>query len=323
LIEQAVRKMLEGDELALAKLISLAEKGGPHVPEMMKLLAGRLGHAHKIGITGPPGAGKSTLADRLTSVIRQGGATAAVLAVDPTSPFSGGAVLGDRVRMQKHFTDKGVYIRSMASRGATGGLTQVTGEVIDIVDASGKDYILLETVGVGQSEMDILDYADTVVVVLAPDAGDSVQTMKAGLMEIADIFAVNKSDLPHVDQMVNNLRVMVEPGGRYKGWSIPIMACQAEADLGTVEIFEQIQAHYRYLEASGLLKETRGRQRAKQFGRLLETKVLAELRSALSENASLRGVLEKVKKGELDPDTAADSVLKSGISSILRRNKAG
>jgi LAO/AO transport system kinase len=323
LIGQTVNRMLEGDELALARLISLAERGGPHVSGMMKLLAPHLGGAHRIGITGPPGAGKSTLAGRLTSVIRQSGSTAAILAVDPTSPFSGGAVLGDRVRMQKHFTDEGVYIRSMASRGATGGLTNVIGEVIDIVDASGKDYILLETVGVGQNELDILDYVDTVVVVLAPDTGDSIQTMKAGLMEIADIFVVNKSDLPHIEQMVSSLRVMVESGGRDAAWGIPVMACQAETNSGTGEIFEKIQVHYRYLKASGLLMETRGIQRARQFERLLEIRVLAEIRCALSANGNLEAILEKVKNGKMDPDTAADTILKSGLFPIPGRDKTG
>ena len=321
MIEETVNKMLAGDDLALAKLITLVEKADRRVPEVMRLVLPRTGHAHKIGITGPPGAGKSTLADRLTSIIRQNGSTAAILAVDPTSRFSGGAVLGDRVRMQKHFTDKGVYIRSMASRGAMGGLTYAIGETIDVVDASGREFILLETVGAGQSEMDILDYVDTVMVVLAPDTGDSIQTMKAGLLEIADIFVVNKCDLPHAEQMVDSLRVMVESGGKDPGWEIPVIVCQAESNVGPGEIFEKILSHHRYLKASGLLAKIRSKQRVRQFERLLERKVLSEIRSALCRNGNLEELVEKVKKGEMDPDTAANAVLKSSISFILRRRE--
>jgi len=312
-IARTVQDMLDGDELALAKLISLAEKDGPGLPAVRQLISSRTGRAHRIGITGPPGAGKSTLVDRLISHIRQSSGTAAVLAFDPSSTFTGGAVLGDRVRMQRHSTDRGVYIRSLATRGALGGLSGAANAVIDIVDASGRDYILVETVGVGQSELDVFDYVDTVVVVLAPDSGDSVQSMKAGLLEIADIFVVNKSDLSGAEQVANNLRAMLEVGGSRAGWEIPVLLCQAENDIGVNDLVEKIIAHRRFLAASGHLEKKRGDQRVRQFEHLLEVKVLSGIRSALNADGGLREVLEKVKRGELDPDEAAGIVLKSGL----------
>jgi len=195
-ITKLVEQMLKGENVSLSRIISLLENESSQTAEIMKLVSPHLGKAHSIGITGPPGVGKSTLADKLTALVRKQGLKVGIVAVDPSSPFTGGAVLGDRIRMQQHYLDDGVFIRSMATRGSMGGLPQVAGSVIKVLDAAGKDIILVETVGVGQSEVDIMERTDTVLVVLCPESGDAIQTMKAGLFEIADIFIVNKADNP-------------------------------------------------------------------------------------------------------------------------------
>jgi len=196
---ELVEQMLKGEIVSLSRVISLVENESKELPEIMRLINSHVGKAYCIGITGPPGAGKSTLVDKLTTMIRKESLTVGIIAADPSSPFTGGAVLGDRIRMQQHYLDEGVFIRSMASRGSLGGLPQNTGSVVKVFDAFGKDIVLVETVGVGQSEIDIMKNSDTVVVILSPEAGDSVQTMKAGLFEIADIFVVNKADHPEAD----------------------------------------------------------------------------------------------------------------------------
>ncbi|MBI4640630.1 MAG: methylmalonyl Co-A mutase-associated GTPase MeaB, partial [Candidatus Tectomicrobia bacterium] len=216
-----VERMISGDERALARLISLAENDAEELPDLISRLFPYTGRGYCIGVTGPPGAGKSTIVDKLTQWIRQRGETVGILAVDPTSPFTGGAVLGDRIRMQQHYLDKGVFIRSMASRGSQGGLAKAARNAIKLLDASGKDFIIVETVGVGQTELDIMRVADTVMVVLVPEAGDAIQTMKAGLMEIADIFVVNKADREGADAIRNDLITMLHLSPRYDWWDVP------------------------------------------------------------------------------------------------------
>jgi LAO/AO transport system kinase len=200
-----VKQMLEGDNVSLSRVISLVENESSQVPEIMRFIAPNLGKAHCIGITGPPGVGKSTLVDRLTVLMRRQGLKVGIVAVDPSSPFTGGAVLGDRIRMQQHYLDDGVFIRSMATRGSLGGLPQTAGSVIKLLNAAGKDVALVETVGVGQTEIDIMEKTDTVLVVLCPESGDAIQTMKAGLFEIADILVVNKADNPGADNFVRSI----------------------------------------------------------------------------------------------------------------------
>src|SRR4030043_2407967 len=209
LATELVEEMLAGNVLSLARLITRVERDGADVPRIMKQIYPKLGKAYCAGITGPPGSGKSTIVDRLTAVMRQDCLSVGIIAADPTSPFTGGAVLGDRIRMQQHYLDEGGFIRSMATRGSHGGLPRATGGVIKLLDAFGKHFIVVETVGVGQTELDIMQNADTVVVALVPEAGDTIQTMKAGLMEIADIFAVNKADRPGADYLVGELMSML------------------------------------------------------------------------------------------------------------------
>jgi len=277
----------------------------------MKLIAPHLGKAHCIGVTGPPGVGKSTLADKLTALMRKQGLKVGIIAVDPSSPFTGGAVLGDRIRMQQHYLDDGVFIRSMATRGSMGGLPQTTSSVIKLLDAAGKDIILVETVGVGQSEVDIMEKTDTVLVILCPESGDAIQTMKAGLFEIADIFVVNKSDHPGADNFVRDIQAMLqlrEPSW----WNIPVVATEAVNDVGIEELYKQIQLHHQALCEDGRLSQRRQLQRKQDFIKTLERKLAHKLLMLIEQDGQLSSYIERVEKGELDPHSAADEILKSG-----------
>jgi LAO/AO transport system kinase len=310
-ITNLVEQMLKGDNVSLSRIISLVESESSQVPEIMKLIAPHLGKAHCVGITGPPGVGKSTLVDKLTTLMRKQGLKVGIIAVDPSSPFTGGAVLGDRIRMQQHYLDDGVFIRSMATRGSLGGLPQTAGSVIKLLDAAGKDIVLIETVGVGQSEVDILEKSDTVLVVLSPECGDAIQTMKAGLLEIADIFVVNKADLPGADNFIREIQAMLqlrEPSW----WNIPVIATQAVNDIGIEELYKQIQLHYQALHKEGRLSQRRQLQRKRDFIKTLERKLTSELLRLIEQDGRLSSYMEKVEKGEIDPYSAVDEILKSG-----------
>jgi LAO/AO transport system kinase len=248
-----VEQMRLGAQRPLARLISMIERDDPAVPGLMQQLLPHLGNAYSIGITGPPGGGKSTLVDRLTAILRQKGLTVGIIAADPTSPFSGGAILGDRIRMQQHYLDPGVFIRSMATKDRHGGLPPAAKDVVKLMDAAGKDMILVETVGVGQTELDVVETADTTVVLLVPEAGDAIQTLKAGLMEIADIFVINKADREGADRLMAELRMMREIQLTSGGWDVPIIATQAHRDVGVETLYDTIESHRHYL--AGILDD--------------------------------------------------------------------
>jgi LAO/AO transport system kinase len=308
-----VKEMLAGNVLSLARLITKVEKDGAEVPQIMKRICPQLGKAYCLGVTGPPGSGKSTIVDRLTAVMRRDCLSVGVVAADPTSPFTGGAVLGDRIRMQQHYLDEGVFIRSMATRGSHGGLPHATGGVIKLLDAFGKDFILVETVGVGQTELDIMENADTVVVVLVPEAGDTIQTMKAGLFEIADIFVVNKADRAGADSLVAELQMMLQLRPEETWWRVPVIATEAINNVGIEELYLQIKNHRRALEETGRLPQRRQEQRRREFLEIVERRVSNELLKLVEDDKELSRHMAMVESGEVDPYSAADEILRPRI----------
>lgn len=305
--KELASRLLAGDKRALARLISLVENNEPHVASALSHVYPHTGHAHLLGITGPPGAGKSTLTDKLIRRARADGKKVAVLCIDPSSPFSGGAILGDRIRMQEHAADSDVFIRSIGTRGGQGGLSRSTQESAMLLDAAGYDLVILETAGVGQTELGILEVAHTILVVLVPESGDDIQMMKAGILEIADLLIVNKCDRQGSDHIVKELQIMLEIAGAAQGWPIPVLKTVAESGQGVEEVFQALGKHFAYLTSSGRIATKRA-----HFAKTAMLHIIRDLagRSALAEMATPAGLalLEKVSERKLDPFSAAEKL---------------
>jgi LAO/AO transport system kinase len=303
--------LLQGDVRALAKAISLAEDRDPAATRMVADLQPRTGRAHLVGITGPPGSGKSSLVDLLVHRIREQGKTVGVVAVDPSSPFTGGAVLGDRIRMQRHTLDKGVFIRSMGARGHLGGLAAASREAIHLLDAFGRDVIIVETVGVGQSELEIGTVCDTTVLVMVPESGDAVQSIKAGIMEIGDIFVINKADLGGAEKTRRLIQDAMALGPA-PAWEPPILLASAAREQGGVELWEAIERHRDYLRQSGALEERRILRLKHEVLALVAEEARERARQALEGDTPVGRRLRQNPNGRLNPYTLAEELLKGG-----------
>ena len=300
--------LLSGDVRALARAISLAEDRDPDAAHLVARLQQHTGKAHLVGVTGPPGSGKSSLVDALVALLRERQKTVGVIAVDPTSPFTGGAVLGDRVRMQRHTLDKGVFIRSMGARGHLGGLAAATREAIHLLDAFGRDVIVVETVGVGQSEMEIAGICDTTILVLVPESGDAVQSIKAGIMEVADIFVINKADLGGADKtrrLIQDALRLAPPSD----WTPPVVITSVSGSQGLNELLDAIEKHRQYLDASGKLLDRRRQRVRHEVLDIVAERAREQARSALDGDGAVARRLRESQNGSLDPYALATELL--------------
>jgi LAO/AO transport system kinase len=298
----------------VAKLISDIDDGVPEVRRILQALYPHTGRAYIIGVTGAPGVGKSTLVDQMLYHLRKQDKTVGIIAIDPTSPFSGGAILGDRIRMQRHSKDEGVYIRSLATRGHFGGVTLSTRSAIDVLDAMGKEYIIVETVGVGQDEVEIVKHAHTTVIVVIPGMGDDIQAIKAGILEAGDIFVVNKADKAGANKTLRDLRNMIEMGlQRYKEntWTPPIIKTEAIADKGIMELLVEIDKHARYLlKSNGDINLRRKSNRAREeLAEMIKNRLVQKVFQALIESGEFESAVQSIVRGEKDPYTAVDDLV--------------
>jgi LAO/AO transport system kinase len=306
---ELTRKILEGDIRAAARLMTMIENGASDARAALKSLHAHTGSAYIIGVTGPPGSGKSTLTDRLIEELRKRGKTVGIVAIDPTSPFTGGAILGDRIRMQRHSLDADVFIRSMATRGHLGGLARATNDIVDVMDAAGKEVILIETVGVGQDEVEVVGTAHTCVVVSVPGLGDEVQVIKAGVLEIGDLFVVNKADREGANRTATELEMMLHMAPDTGGWLPKVYKTVATKGEGVPELLDGIFLHQSFLDERGLRKQ-KARERSKRaFMTLLGEMLTAKTLERIHRNGSMREMLDRIADRQLDPYTAVEEIL--------------
>jgi len=317
-IEQLIDGVLKGDRRSIAKTITLIEDDMPESEKAISLLYPHTGKAFIVGMTGPPGSGKSTLIQKLVEELRRRGKTVGVVAVDPSSPFTGGAFLGDRVRMQELSIDEGVFIRSMATRGSLGALAKATKDAVKVLDASGKDVVVVETVGAGQSEVEIIKLAHTVVVVLAPGLGDDIQAIKAGIMEIGDIFVVNKADRENVNKAMIDIETMLNMNPEREKWRPPVVKTTAITGEGIAELLDKIDQHREYLEAGAI--DTRRRQRVEtELVEAIKEKVAESIVDELKQTGDLDKLVQRILAKETDPYSAADMLLDKRLKRFKRR----
>jgi LAO/AO transport system kinase len=308
-------RLIAGDKRALARAITLIESDDPAGWELVREVYPRTGKARIIGFTGPPGVGKSTLIGALTGELRKADREVAVLSIDPSSPFTRGALLGDRIRLSEHFLDRGVFIRSMANRGALGGLSEAALQAALLLDAAGREDVFVETVGVGQAEIDIIDHADTIVLVLMPGSGDSIQALKAGVMEIPDVIVINKADHPLTDTMVREIRAVLslanmdEHADGHKRWRVPIVKTEATRGKGVEELIEQLDAHREHILSAGLLAERRERNLRNEVIAIATARMRRRLEAELAEDVEFQSLIEQVVQRRLDPASAATTLL--------------
>ncbi|MDD5559280.1 methylmalonyl Co-A mutase-associated GTPase MeaB [Candidatus Methylomirabilis sp.] len=306
---ELVQNILKGDVRAAARLMTMIENGDAEARAALKSLYPHTGSAHIIGITGPPGSGKSTLADRLTEELRKRDKTVGIVAVDPTSPFTGGAILADRIRMQSHSLDAGVFIRSMATRGHLGGLARATNEIVDVMDAAGKEVILIETVGVGQDEVEVVGTAHTCVVVSVPGLGDEIQTFKAGVLEIGDLFVVNKADREGANRTATELEMMLQMAPAEAGWSPKVLKTVATTGEGVAVLLDVIFEHKAFMDERDLRRQ-KGRERSERaFRALLQERLTAKALERFDQNGRMQELIARVADRTLDPYTAVEQVL--------------
>jgi GTPase len=307
-LDELVEGVRAGDRRALARAITLIENGDPLAYELIRVLYPETGRAYALGVTGPPGVGKSSLISALVRLVREQGTSVGVVSVDPSSPFTKGALLGDRIRLTDHFLDPEVFIRSMGTRGHLGGLAETTLQAALVLDAAGKDLLFLETVGAGQSEVEVITIADTVLLVLMPGSGDSIQALKAGIMEIPDVIAVNKRDHPAAKTMLNEVRSILALDTE-REWKPPIVLTEAVTGEGVPELWEKILEHRRHLEESGALAERRAANLAGEVFAVASARAKSRLEAAVAEDEELRRLLGEVQRRELDPLSAVREIM--------------
>jgi len=318
MIMDYVADILQGSPLAVSRVITWLENEDERARVLMKEIYSHTGNAYILGITGSPGTGKSTLTDGVTWQLRNKGQTVGIVAVDPSSPFTGGALLGDRIRMTRHSEDQGVFMRSMATRGYLGGLAQFTRGAVKVLDASGKNYVIIETVGVGQDEVDVMRVADTTCVVLVPGLGDVIQSMKAGIMEIADIYVINKCDQPGADQLFSEVRYRVDQDASIKDrtWVPPVVRTVAVEGKGEDDLIEAIAAHRTYLEQSGKLLEKRRERTREETLQMIHHELFRIIRARLAENSRIEHMVAAIMDHEMSPYNVVEEVVSEWLPSL-------